>query len=1754
MDGAVPPWAETLLLGPRPADAPVGWPSSIDWGRATCLVDGLAESPGYKLMAEWGALTSGDVARLMEGLRGAGAGDPSAARAPPARRRAKGTEAGRQQVPVPALPSDSEGSWRAVWGRRSRRGEPKAPPNAAGPADAVSPTLRGGGPRRKQGAAVAATVPPAVGGAPPPRPAASPAPPAAGLARACGERSDAVVVAAGEGTLPTDNSPSPPVVRSMSGGGVDLPCSPVIVPIIAAALGLEADLSLPQRLLGAEWPAFWPRARARVGEMPPTWIRAARDGLAGDAPYVPPYLQEQAFWVATPAGPQPGPVIYPLVVRFAAHEAERHRAAADEQPASPASPAAPNPGRRFRGRAPTAGRSPSGRRPSASPGQRRAASRTPEGGEGEAAEDGEGEAAAAEADPGARRPPYVVVQPLTAERIRRVRAGEVGGSPILDIPGRVRHQAAYLLGDLLEDALHASPQDGAPPPLLYVWRMVWAGSPSRAVLRHRLALAQRGHLEELFDDVAPGPWGRPGISSATSRARRYMARGEVRKALSALAPPVQPVVPTEAEVRTKYPIGQAPEPACGSRTRIEVKEADVEEAVMAGGHSCAPGPDGIRHSHLRSLMPVSPRLRSALTAYVAAVANGRAIPGLSDVLLSPVPKASGGWRPIGVAGSLRRIVARILAKPVQVAVAPECELMGQLGPSKAGPQRFYLRAQRAVEAGLWVARLDIANAFGSLKRGFLVEVLNSVASKTEAVAGHLRAIAGLYSGTEEVFGRKGVHIVNNRGVTQGCPAGALAFDLSMACILAEWAHAEEEKDADGLDVQVLDRVGAAPEIGPNTVFHAALHDDLVLAAQTPELILRAIGALTPRLAEHGLALSEGKSTILVDPREVGLQSPLGASALIKAVAVPCAGLPLHLPTDAGITAAKQMLVATWNDGFAKLEPAGRMRHPQDIVRALAVAGPWSRVEYHISVLRAAQAYQQGPPRFDAEILRMVDEADALTRRLLHIALGPDAKLAGPASVIVAHLPYAKGGLGIPSAAIELRSVKYLARQLGLQDNAIVDADAVKDCSDKRLAKRDEDYSALHKFLVKNSSELRRVRLAHQAVSGVGEMWRGNVSEFGQTLLQPRSASKALAMWLLCPPVETVTVCGELRKGVPLAFGPSGAKEAHLYKCKKNLTTRHNAVYRAVGKVISMNAGTGYEILYESVPDACGRPLPRTGDKGERAPGDLVILDRAKGTFLYVDCGVNTSAAAIRADDRVVTKGSSKTLLAGVTAMNRSKISKAPDVLGPAFAPLCISGFGALDSISKLTSTRMAAFTADGTSPRPYKTPTLAAQIRSAATAALHSATARFAIVAEESAPEFYHDNVLTDRSKPDCKPFSAPRALAEFRAAVKRSSTYLFERPLAAVVAFLKAIGEEPPPPRGTEPPELVSRRASLREGSDGSLVSEMILDSSGDDSDSGSCSSRLSSSSASTASASASARSGAAGSRRARRTVSGVRPSTTRRRGARGSSRSRPRRPSRGSTRATGRSAACGSRASRSTRRSRSPRGRASVVGRRHGDPPHDIGPPDGGAPSTGLAFLAHAATPPRVRLPLHDPTARGAALMDPPSPGAWAGAHDQGFVPFHAPPPPFHGLPVPSTPFGFGCGAVPYGSSSSSPWGPLVAAGSYGSSSSPPPPPPIAFLPPLGPPPWAAWGPSPYPPPSPLASPMTQWQPPPLDAVGLGNLSGHPLPPSPHQLQAGLRFPSPMVPSEAPDGVGGDVDGRAVGDVADAAGRAASKDGGCC
>lgn len=376
-------------------------------------------------------------------------------------------------------------------------------------------------------------------------------------------------------------------------------------------------------------------------------------------------------------------------------------------------------------------------------------------------------------------------QMLSLGEILAVRAGKYGPT-IVDVPRHHRRDLADLLQRWLTEAVDLlRGGHGTMPTLLWAPRLLLAGNPLPHDLAFRLRKARRGLWRDVLADVEAHKDQRLKPRTTPSRrltaARTLFSRGEVSKGLATLARnTTSGPQPTEAELRAKFPPPPISLPATApflradsaitSALRVDIERAAhaidtekhhgwsywVHRALLRPRWSCAHGPDGLRYAHLRQLVvlpDVGPRIIALTEQLVDLVASGRYCPNLQDVSITAVPKPEGGIRPIGVSSIWRRMPMFIAASQLDI-FTPAMVDLGQFATAPAGPQIFARRTRRCVEAGLFVARLDIRNAFGCVDRVRVITLLESMLAEARTLrrdTGALRAVRAAYGAAEDSY-------------------------------------------------------------------------------------------------------------------------------------------------------------------------------------------------------------------------------------------------------------------------------------------------------------------------------------------------------------------------------------------------------------------------------------------------------------------------------------------------------------------------------------------------------------------------------------------------------------------------------------------------------------------------------------------------------------------------------------------------------------------------------------------------------------------------------------------------------------------------------------------------------------------------------------------------------------------------------------------------------------------------------------------
>ena len=245
-----------------------------------------------------------------------------------------------------------------------------------------------------------------------------------------------------------------------------------------------------------------------------------------------------------------------------------------------------------------------------------------------------------------------------------------------------------------------------------------------------------------------------------------------------------------AAMQTRHP------PAASGRTAVpdpctlislQVTESEVLKAIRSFPAGSSGGPDGFRPQHLLELVTCQSNgasLLSALTGFVNMVLDGGCPASVCPIFfgakLIALEKKCGGYRPIAIGYTLRRLVAKCANIYAQKKLADYFAPL-QLGVAASGGCEAAVHATRRFLDTMAnddvIVKLDFNNAFNTVRRD---AVLNSVAEKVPEV---YRFCHSAYAGSSHL--QFGDHVITSaEGVQQGDPLGPLLFCLTLQPVLS----------------------------------------------------------------------------------------------------------------------------------------------------------------------------------------------------------------------------------------------------------------------------------------------------------------------------------------------------------------------------------------------------------------------------------------------------------------------------------------------------------------------------------------------------------------------------------------------------------------------------------------------------------------------------------------------------------------------------------------------------------------------------------------------------------------------------------------------------------------------------------------------------------------------------------------------------------------------------------------------------------
>ena len=219
-------------------------------------------------------------------------------------------------------------------------------------------------------------------------------------------------------------------------------------------------------------------------------------------------------------------------------------------------------------------------------------------------------------------------------------------------------------------------------------------------------------------------------------------------------------------------------------------EDDVRKALSSFGPGSAGGPDGLRPGHLKALTSrktaeAGMRLLASLTEFVNLVLRGEVPEFARKVFygasLCALGKKDGGVRPIAVGCTLRRLAAKVGARPLAAQIGDSLRPV-QLGYSTKGGFEAATHAARRYLGGAKhrrvVFKVDMANAFNTIRRDVFL-----AAARVRARSLY-RLLWQAYSGPSSLFFGE-TTLVSATGIQQGDPFGPALFSLGIDDLIRE---------------------------------------------------------------------------------------------------------------------------------------------------------------------------------------------------------------------------------------------------------------------------------------------------------------------------------------------------------------------------------------------------------------------------------------------------------------------------------------------------------------------------------------------------------------------------------------------------------------------------------------------------------------------------------------------------------------------------------------------------------------------------------------------------------------------------------------------------------------------------------------------------------------------------------------------------------------------------------------------------------
>lgn len=271
---------------------------------------------------------------------------------------------------------------------------------------------------------------------------------------------------------------------------------------------------------------------------------------------------------------------------------------------------------------------------------------------------------------------------------------------------------------------------------------------------------------------------------------------------------------------------------------IIVNESVVATALSRMNSGSAGGPDGIRPRHLKDLVHISlgesgQHLLCALTKIINVTLSGQIPDHARDFFYSAalfaLNKKDGGIRPISVGNTFRRLASRIAVQNIQshlLSILQPYQLgFACQGGSEAAVHAIRLYAEDAKNSKNVIVKLDVANAFNTIRRDHMLSVV------LEEIPQIYPMLHQAYSNSSPLlFGDRVVK--SSTGLQQGDPFGPPVFALGIN--------------------KIVKNIKA-----PVNIWYL---DDATICGP-PDIVAQCISEIVPRLSEIGLVVNPRKSEL-----------------------------------------------------------------------------------------------------------------------------------------------------------------------------------------------------------------------------------------------------------------------------------------------------------------------------------------------------------------------------------------------------------------------------------------------------------------------------------------------------------------------------------------------------------------------------------------------------------------------------------------------------------------------------------------------------------------------------------------------------------------------------------------------------------------------------------------------------------------------------------------------------------------------------